>query len=1405
MPLVLWAVCWPLSAQTYEVNPAPSQKPAGGAAPAQRPAAQAPAAQPESQLGFGSNIQDARLARAAELALQQGKHAEAVDYAQRAARSSPNNPQLWILLGYAARLNGQYGLSVEAYSHGLRLKPGTPEAMSGLAQTYSVTGRTGEAIKLLRDALAADPRRVDDGLLLGELLLRSGDTNGALDYFRRAEQARPDTRAEVLLAITYQRLGQLDQANRYLSLARHRSPDNPEVQRSLAGFYLETGNYAEAINALSAIKNPRPDVLAELAFSYQLSGRLPEAAKFYAQAAKAMPKDLSLQISAAQAQVALGSFDEANRYLDRAARLDPESYRLHSVRGEIARLQDRDADAVKEYQAVLAHMPANPQEGPLFGIQVHMDLMQLFQALKQPDAAREQLDIAHQQISALDEQGANRVPFLRLRATIKMQLADLTGAADDLQQALAINPKDPNTLQVDGDLLVKQGRPAEALDVYNRILNIDPKNRFALTSLGYASRAAGRDADAEKYFRRLADLYPSLYVPYLALGDLYTARKDYTKAEANYVKAYRLAPKNALVVAGGMNAAIEAHTLDLAGTWSARATSDMQEEPVLMREEERYLRLKGDFRQSAALGEKVIKIMPRDRDVVVYLGYDRLGLEQYDQLLALTAQYNDVFPKDADLPLLAGYAHKHNGQLEAAKADFTTALERDPNVVTAYVNRGFVLHDLGQPQASANDFEAALRREPNNGEAHLGLAYSSLDLRKARQALRQVQLAQQFLGDSEPIHLIRATAYAQEHLLTKSATEYRAAIKYTPNDASLHSALAGVLFSQRQYHDAIDELNTAQKLAPNDATTYALLARAYAELGDREQTMHNVELAEQYAPQAPVKVNVPGSGPAGVLLSTGSALATLGDENAAFDRYRRALVAPKSDRVGVRLAIAQLMTTQGEADDARRQIALAMMEAQAGDTLPATGDQLVDAANVFRSLHDYELSQTYLDRALAVGASESAVHIGRANNYIALGDTVRAQGELATISRDADSDPDYQYLLAKANIYRQEHHNAEALTAFAQASDAAGEDQTVEQSLLSAGGDEGLRINPRVSLLSDISVEPIFEDTTVYVLDSKLDSATPVPVSDTALLPPPRSSLQTQWTAAYHLHLNHLPTASGFFQLRNARGQISVPSTSSIANRNTTDYSFNFGLNPTLHLGTNVVTFNSGVQGTIRRDSQSPHDLNQNLFREYTYATTSSFFNALSVSGFVLHESGPFTETNLHSSTVAGAIDFRVGTPWGRNALVTGWAANKQTFNPIDIKNYYTASYIGWDRRFGEKVDVRAIVEDLRTYRVFEGRSAIAQALRPAGTVDFAATRNWRVQVTSAYNSTRGFHIYDAIQNGVAVSYAMPFRRAYKDESGEVPLQYPIRFSAGLQQESFYNFQGPHKQQLRPYFSISLF
>lgn len=1356
-------------------------------------------------LGWGSNIETARFARAAETALRQKHYVQALNDAQRAAKDAPNNPQLWFLLGYAARLNHRYQLSIAAYRHGLRLNPSAVAGLSGIAQDDSLLGRTQEARRLLKKVVAVAPNRRSDVVLLGSLYMRSGDYAKATRWLRQAERSRQEARSELLLAICYQHLKKMKLARHYLRMAQKKAPNNVGVERSLASYYNTEGDYVHAIAALRSIRNPKAGVIAELAYTYQLDGKMKDSARMYLKAANEESKNFDLQIDAAHAQVVAGSIGKANKLLARAAALKANSYRLEAIKAEIAQLQGRNEDAAREYKAALARLPANPSEGPLYGIQLHMDLVALYQKLEEPDAAHHELGIAESQIARVSGSGFSKEKFLRLRARIELDANSPHKAFGDISQALLLDPHNHADLQLDGDILMKLGRTEKAMAAYKQILASNPNDRFALISMGYACRAAGHDQEAKRYFERLAKADPTSSAPYLALGDLYTAHRKYHLAQTAYAKGYSLNPKNVLIVADAINAAIEAHDLNRGSAWMGRIQGRMKRDPNILRQEERFLGLDGKYAQSAQFGEQAIKKLPDDRDVVVYLGYDYLHLDKYKQLLALTSKYLNVLPKEPDIPLLAGYVNKHEGNDKAALKDFTEVLKRDPNVVTAYVNRGYVLSDLHQPKKAAADFEQALKRNPKDGEAHLGLAYASLDLNKPGAALRQAELAEKTAGDSRDVHIIRATAYGREGMLDESAHEFRAALRFTPNDPSLHFGLGNALFSERRYSDAINQFQKAAKLNPGHAQTYALLARAYAQLKNQDETLHYVQLAEKDAQSAPSPAGKANPELSSVLVSTGQALDTLGERQAAMKRFRRALDMRGGNRVAVRLAIAQEMVQQGQSQDAEREVALAWMEAEAGETAPPSGGQFIEAADIFRSLHEYRLSQSYLERAKTAGAPDEAVRLGLADNDLALGETLKAEAELAAIHSEKDDPPSYQYLMTKASLLRQKHENAKALTAFAQAANTAGNNQAAEQQMLQAGADEGLRITPKFSLLSNFSVQPIFEDSTVYVLDSKLDASFAVPSSDTALLPPPRSSIQTQWRDAFHLHLGKLPAPDGFFQVRNARGRISVPSTNSVVKRDTTDTTFNFGLNPTIHLGDNVATFNAGVQETIQRDSISPADMNQNLFRVFAYMSTSSFFNAVSVNGYFIRETGPFTEINLHSRTLAGALNFRVGAPWSKTALLTGWGVHEELFMPARIEDHYTSSYIGMEHDFSHRVNFRAVLEDLRAWRIFGGRAAIAQELRPSGSIEFEPKRNWDVQFSSAYTSTRGFHVYDAIQNGISVSYQWPVSRTFGAESGPVSIKYPIRFSAGLQEQSFFNFPGPRSEQFRPYVQINLF
>ncbi|HLQ51210.1 MAG TPA: tetratricopeptide repeat protein [Terriglobales bacterium] len=1384
-----------LRAQTFEIGNQPAQSSPNAPAHKGKAKSSSPPSSSSEGIGWGNSIELGRVARAAEQALHKGNYAAATEYAQRAVQSAPQNAKLWFLLGYTSRLAGKYQTSIDAYNRGLSIMPASPEGLSGMAQTYSRAGNIDEAKSLLNQVLKAHPDRIEDLLMLGELYIRTDEIQQGLNLLWRGEAKKPSAHTELLMATAYMRLKQMPKAKELLDRARKRDPKNVEIFRAVANFQRQDRDYAGSIATLKSAPRMTAEIMGDLGYTYELAGDNKEAAVYYTRAANAERNNINMQLNAAQLEIALADFDKGNLYLQRAASIDENHYRLHALRGSLARLQNRTQDAIREYNFALAHLPqGTPPEGELYPVLLRLNLAELYKDIDDEADAKQQIAIAENAMKSIHAEGPAQAEFLRVRASLEMAFGDTAAAEADLKQAMSVDPNSINVPLEYATLLWKTNRKDEARKMYAGVLNREPKNRYALEGMGYLARDAGDNKSAEEYFNRLAEAYPNDYVAHLALGDLFTATRDFARANAAYENAYKHAPQNAVVVANATNAAIEARKFDLAGLWIKRATGAMNDDSRVMRERERYLFHTGKYLESARLGYQVLQRLPKDRNASVYLGYALYDLGRYDDVLALTTRYENILPKEPNFPLLTGHVHKQSQLLDQAADDYGRAIERDPKMVEAYVNRGYVENDLQQAQRAVGDFHQALEMSPNNGIARLGLAFADLQLRRGKDALEQADAAQKLMGESGATHLARATAYRQMRSLANAEKEYRTALKYAPDEEKLHMALADTLYHERHYSQAIAALNDMMRLELEDrAQVYAEMAHNYAYLRRRDETMRYVKAAEEEDHNS-----------SAILLDTGDALLTLGDHDAAMERFARALDAPDADRVQARLAIAKLFVRDGKWDDARQQVGLAFAEARVGEASPVTADDLVEAANIFLAIQDFDLAERYFAKARQAGASDEAAAVGLANAYLAQGNDRQAEAELASLGDPAGYVDSYDYSMAMGNVYRHRGDNVHAMTSFARANQLAGEDdQVAENELMEVAGQEGLRLGEHVSLLSDLSTEPIYDDPTIYQIDAKLFNAL-----GTGLLPAPRVSTQTMMTNVVHLHEKGLPPVHGMFQIRDARGVTSIPSEALILRRDTHDYTWNLGIAPTLHLGSAFINLDTGVQYTWRRDSlnrESALAMNQNLFRQFLYLNTSSFGNWLAIRGLAFHEAGPFTERHLSSKDNGAKLEFVVGRPWGKTALITGYYVRDLQFDPLIREFFTTSTYAGLERKFGQKLKVTALGEYIRSWRVQDFQFAAAQSLRPAGSIEFKPTPRWSFNAEVASARGQGFHSYDNVQGEFLISYSKPVHRNMNDGTGEIPIDYPLRFSVGIEQQKFFNFAGRGQTFFRPVVRLTLF
>jgi hypothetical protein len=349
--------------------------------------------------------------------------------------------------------------------------------------------------------------------------------------------------------------------------------------------------------------------------------------------------------------------------------------------------------------------------------------------------------------------------------------------------------------------------------------------------------------------------------------------------------------------------------------------------------------------------------------------------------------------------------------------------------------------------------------------------------------------------------------------------------------------------------------------------------------------------------------------------------------------------------------------------------------------------------------------------------------------------------------------------------------------------------------LIQAAGEEGMPIAPSVTAQTGFASEAVFEDATIYEMDAKLLGTVP-----------PRSQQVTQFGSTFQYFPEHFIPISGYLGERNFRGTISIPSQLQIISRNTWDTVFNTSVAPVLHLGNARIVFNPGIEFTIRRDTDSPIQMNQNLFRQFVYLSSSPFFNWLTLRGSAIHESGPFTDQDLHSRDLGAALEFEVGRPWGHNSFITGYSVRDLLFRPVVREFFTTSTWGGWEHKFGTKLSVTGLARYVRSWRVADLDFVTAQIIVPGARFQYKPNDRWVVDGAFDFTRGEGFHTYDNAQSGFFITYTKPLRRSMNDGAGGLAVDYPLRISAGLQQQSFFNFTGTGKtSSFHPVIRISLF
>jgi tetratricopeptide (TPR) repeat protein len=125
----------------------------------------------------------------------------------------------------------------------------------------------------------------------------------------------------------------------------------------------------------------------------------------------------------------------------------------------------------------------------------------------------------------------------------------VTEAMDCFQKSLEINPGNADTLYNFGNALTRLGKVDEAITNYRRALEIDPNQADTLANLGFALAAKKQFGEAVSCFEKSLQLDPDSADAHNNLATVLFIEHRFAEAAQHFREAIRLAPDNAQIYA----------------------------------------------------------------------------------------------------------------------------------------------------------------------------------------------------------------------------------------------------------------------------------------------------------------------------------------------------------------------------------------------------------------------------------------------------------------------------------------------------------------------------------------------------------------------------------------------------------------------------------------------------------------------------------------------------------------------------------------------------------------------------------------------------------------------------------------------------------------------------------------
>ena len=422
-----------------------------------------------------------------ELAGAQGDTTRALTSFDKALQLNPKNN--WARLRRAGVLL-YLGRNDDALREVDQVLAAAPQNVSALASRAELEASKEDWAAAERDAaaaLAADPGDPTAYAAKAMIAVQRKDYRTALELTSRALERDPNNSfARNLKAQLLKREDHSGEANRLLDEAVARAPHDAVALLDRAQAYLQAKDYDAAekdIAAVLAVEPADPRALEERGTVAMARGDYARAIDAFTTVIKAFPSNGPLLVQRAEAYRQMRRYTSAVADTDAALNTGLVSPSLRLLRINI-RLQQGDLTAVAEEVEKL--IKENPTSDFAFVV-----AGKTYSAIGMRQKAIESFDRAL---------AMKPYAYIYINRAQARPYSDVTGKLADLDAALKLEPDQEAALAEKARLLSRQGKHADALELYDRAIKLALDASYLKLDRAVALAKAGRSAEAVAVF-----------------------------------------------------------------------------------------------------------------------------------------------------------------------------------------------------------------------------------------------------------------------------------------------------------------------------------------------------------------------------------------------------------------------------------------------------------------------------------------------------------------------------------------------------------------------------------------------------------------------------------------------------------------------------------------------------------------------------------------------------------------------------------------------------------------------------------------------------------------------------------------------------------------------------------------